>query len=138
MVETCCSFCLPPRIKPQPQQCAPVDLSVRVSRGVASSAAVSFSFPFSSSTSHIPPATKLGLGKVSCSLSTKPRRSPQFWDYGDVTKSGFLLACQDSGSVSDSCRPKRSAAPSSGRWENCTLRAVIGKLCYEVLARLSC
>lgn len=71
---------------------------------------------------------------VSGSRSTNPRRSR-----GDVCSPGFFqdrttraspFASQDSRSVSDSSRPRRSAAPSSVHRENCILRAVLGTLCY--------
>lgn len=43
---------------------------------------------------------------------------------------GFLGVTKAQDSVSDSCRPRRSTAPSSGHWGNCILRVVLGKLCY--------
>lgn len=43
---------------------------------------------------------------------------------------GFPFAPQDSRSVSDGSKPRRSAAPSSVHRENCILRAVLGTLCH--------
>lgn len=86
-------------------------------------------FLFSSPTSHVPPASNTWRGQS----FRQPRCQPQALS-GRSRCSGFSgtrpkLAFPSPSwtrGLSDSCRPKRSAAPSSGHLENCTLRAVLG------------
>lgn len=86
-------------------------------------------FLFSSPTSHLPPAPNTWRGQSfrqpRCQPQALSGRSRDSGFSGKRPKLAFPSPSWTRG-LYDSCRPKRSAAPSSGHLENCTLRAVLG------------
>ena len=111
----------------------PLALSIRVSRGVTSSAGIPSSGPFSSPTSHHFPAPNTWLRQFRGAEAPTPGalgETSAALGFSGTWPCGLPLRAQDSRSVSDSSRPRRSAAPSSVHRRNCILRAGLGTLCY--------